>query len=1081
MLVGNLSNAQQSDWENEQVIGINKEEGHAFYIPYGNIKQALNNYPEASPFYVSLNGTWKFNWVKHPDLAPLNFYKPDVDVSYWDNINVPSNWEVEGYGIPNYTNSTYAFTNGFDVHPPLVMEDIYPEEYTKNELPNPVGSYRREFDVPENWDGREVFIHFGGVQSAMYVWVNGQKVGYSEGSMTPAEFNVTKYLKPGKNTLAVKVFRWSDGSYLEGQDFWLLSGIYRDVFLYSVPKTHLWDYFLQAELSDDYKKATLHSKLEFRNFGSKGTYQLEALLVEKGASINKAKKLYSLPVNKVSKKGLSVDMKTNVDGIKLWSAEEPNLYDVLFVLKAPSGNIAEVIRTNFGFRDIEIKDQQLFVNGKSIYFKGANRCETNPYGGRVMNKELMLKDIQLMKQMNMNTVRTSHYPNHPIWYELCDEYGLYVVAEANVESHGMARNPEDRLGNTISWQKAHVDRNVRSVERDKNHPSIIMWSMGNEAGSGQNFAAAYKAIKDIDQERPVHYEGDSENADVESGMYKTMGSLKRLGKSKDPKPFFLCEYAHAMGNGPGSVKEYCEMFEKYPRLIGGCIWDWVDQGIARPVPGNPSETYFAYGGDYGDRPTRWNFLMNGLTTSDRQVTSKMLHVKHVYQYIKIKPIDILQGKIEVENTYQFINLNKFNLSWELTCDGRAIQSGSIGQLDIKAGDKAEVAIPFIKPELSAGAEYFLNISFTLANDEKWAHKGYEMADEQFSVAYEKVPAEEMSLEGVGAISFNDKDDVVTINGKLFSVTFNKSVGVITDYTYGATELIKTKPEAIYGVKQESPVVYTDTITQEEVAGPQLNLYRAPTDNDLSNGRGLGVSWLKLQLDKQLPNVHSFDVQQISKQEVEVKTSVNYITPAGYSTKTENIYSVFANGVIKVKAVVTPDAENGLQILPRIGHILQMPKDFEMVEYFGAGPFESYSDRIEGAFIGHYKSTVTDMVEHYARPQEMGNRSEVRWFTVTNRDGVGLQFVADSTYINFSALHYTPVDLHRANYAYELSQRNETIITIDAAHHGLGSASCGPGALRPYYLETKPVEISYELRPFDVRMGEKENLGRLKIQ
>jgi len=1080
MFLTTYTYAQQNDWENEQVIGINKEEGHAFYVPYGNAKQALDNYADASPYYLNLNGTWKFYWVKHPDLAPDNFYKPSTDVSYWDDIEVPSNWEIKGYGIPNYTNSTFAFTNGFDVHPPLVMEDTYPEEYTKNELPNPVGSYRRNFTIPENWDGREVFIHFDGVQSAMYVWVNGQKVGYSEGSMTPAEFNITKYLKSGNNTLAVKVYRWSDGSYLEGQDFWLLSGIYRDVFLFSVPKTHLWDYFLTADLSDDYKSATLNSKLEFKNFGDKGTYQLEALLLEKGASIEKAQKLYSLPVKNVSKKGIVIEKKTEIPSVKLWSAEEPNLYDVLFVLKSPDGKTAEVLRSNFGFRKIEIKDQQLYVNGKSVYLKGANRCETNPWGGRVMNKALMLQDIKMMKQANMNVVRTSHYPNHPEWYELCDEYGLYVVAEANVESHGTAKNEEDRLGDVASWQKAHVDRNIRSVERDKNHPSILMWSMGNEGGHGQNFAAAYKAIKAIDTTRPVHYQGDNEHADIESEMYSTLGTLKRRGKSDDPRPFFLCEYAHAMGNGPGSLKEYCEMFEEYPRLIGGCIWDWVDQGIAKPVPGNPSETYFAYGGDYGDRPTRWNFLMNGLTTPDRQVTPKLLHVKKVYQFIKIKPVDLLNGKVEVENDYQFINLNKYNVSWELSCDGTIIQAGELGRLDIKAGEKMQIDIPVEKPALRPGAEYFLNVSFKLANEEQWANKGFEMAYEQMAMPYEKLAPSLIDSDEYGAVKVEENGDDVSVFGRVFRVSFNKKVGAITNYIYKSTPLLETKEEAVYGVKKEADVVFVDTITDEIVSGPRLTLYRAPTDNDLSNGRGIAMKWENYKLGNLVESVKSFEYTIVNDNQVEVTTNLSYDSPTGYHAEAKTVYTILSNGIIKVKSHVIPDNDSKMQLLPRIGHVLQMPCGFEIVDYLGAGPFENYNDRIDGASVGCYNTTVTNMEEFYARPQEMGNRSEVRWFTVTNRAGVGFQFVADSTNLNFSALHYRATDLNEANYPYELKQRPETIITLDVAHLGLGSASCGPPALKQYYLKPEPRDISYEIRPYDVLMGKKDELARKVI-
>jgi len=1071
LIVTNITFAQQHDWENEQVIGINKEAPHSFYVPYSTAEQALQGFHDASPYYVSLNGTWKFNWVKHPDLAPDNFYLPETDVNYWDNIEVPSNWQIKGYGKPIYTNTIYPFAK----NPPFIMNGDVPEDYTINELPNPVGSYRRDFEVPENWDGREVFIHFDGVQSAMYVWVNGQKVGYSEGSMTPAEFNITQYLKPGNNTLAVKVYRWSDGSYLECQDFWRLSGIYRDVFLFSVPKIHLWDYFMTADFPEDFSKATLNTNLEFRNFGEKANYKIEAYLAEKGKGLEGAQKLFEQDLKDVSKKGLVHDFKTEIQSPKLWSAEVPNLYDAVFVLKSPDGEIVEVLQSNFGFRKIEIKDQQLFVNGKSVILKGVNRHEWDPYNGRTVSTELMKKDIELIKQFNINTVRTSHYPNHPYFYRLCDEYGIYVVSEANVESHGMGWNKAEGLAQKPSWERAMVDRNVRSVERDKNHPSIITWSMGNESLSGPNFAAAYKAIKEIDNTRPVHYSQDNDNADIESEMYQTISSMEKRGESEDPKPFFLCEYAHAMGNGPGSVKEYCEVYDKYPRLIGGCIWDWVDQGIARPVPGKPDEIYFAYGGDYGDRPTRFNFVMNGLTSPDRQITPKMQNVKKCYQYIKLSAIDLLKGKINIENKYRFINLNQFDVSWDLSCDGTVIQSGFLGKIDLNPGMKTEISIPFDKPNLLGGAEYFLKVHFTLAKDELWAKSGHEVAYEQFKIPYPaEMVSESVDLDETSAVVVQEEGDLLILKSNTFSVTFNKKAGAITDYVFLSENLIKTQPEAIYGKKAGSPVIFWDLETDELVSGPQLNLYRAPNDNDVANGRGFIWQWNKNQIDQLTHKVDSFSFREINEKSIEVFFSVSSTTPAEYEAKSNTRYTVFSNGIIQVEATIEPSDK--LSNLPRIGHILQMPKGFEYVEYFGAGPYENYRDRLEGSLIGRYKTTVSDMEEFYARPQDMGNRGEVRWVSITNHNGTGLMFVADSL-LNFSTLHYRPQDLNKANYPYELKARPETIITIDAAHMGLGSAACGPGPLPEYFLDNDKISFQYEIRPYCNSMGDKASLSR----
>ncbi|MDX1315024.1 MAG: glycoside hydrolase family 2 TIM barrel-domain containing protein, partial [Eudoraea sp.] len=497
-LVTLLAGAQTNDWENQAIISINKEAPHATYIPYSDIDQALREVPGNSPWYQSLNGTWKFNWVSHPDMRLVDFYKTNYDVSYWDDIIVPSNWQLQGYGKPIYTNVRYPFSK----NPPKILGPA-PKGFTKNELPNPVGAYKRDFTVPEEWDGREIFVHFAGVKSAFYLWINGVKVGYSQGSMTPAEFNITDYVTAGENTIAVEVYRWSDGSYLEDQDFWRLSGIYRDVFLYAAPEVHLWDYFLKSELADDFKTAKFIADLEFKNFGKGGKVKLETYLLDDGKKFRNEKPLLVTEINSVSKKnGYKTSISATIDNPKLWSAEVPDLYNVVFVLKDSEDKVLEVLSSTYGFRKIEIKDQQLWVNGKSVLLKGVNRHEHDPFTGRYVSLESMLKDVLLFKQFNVNTVRTSHYPNHPDFYKLCDRYGVYVIDEANVESHGMGYGKES-LGHDVSWQKAHVDRQLRMVERDKNHPSIIMWSMGNEAGPGVNFEACREAILKIDESRPI--------------------------------------------------------------------------------------------------------------------------------------------------------------------------------------------------------------------------------------------------------------------------------------------------------------------------------------------------------------------------------------------------------------------------------------------------------------------------------------------------------------------------------------------------------------------------------------------------
>ncbi|TKG88140.1 DUF4981 domain-containing protein [Puteibacter caeruleilacunae] len=1064
--------AQNHDWENEQIIGINKEVAHSYYIPYENINQAIADYPNNSAWYQSLNGDWKFNWVKHPDLRPKDFFKTDFDVSYWDDIPVPSNWQMHGYGKPIYTNVPYPFKK----KPPFIMEEV-PDHFTKKELPNPVGSYRREFELPGNWTEREVFVHFAGVKSAMYVWINGQKVGYSQGSMTPAEFNITKYLKPGKNIIAAEVYRWSDGSYLEDQDFWRLSGIYRDVFLYAVPKMHLWDFFMNTTFNEDFSKAKLKTTLSFKNFGANGIYNVEAFLVEKGELLDPTQPLFTTPVRKVSRtKGLTIDIEKEILNPKLWSAEIPNLYDMVFVVKDPIGKIVEVLQSNFGFRHIAIKDQQLWINGKSVLLKGVNRHEHDPYDGRAVSIESMIKDIELFKQFNVNTVRTCHYPDHPEFYELCDKYGIYVVNEANLESHGMGYGKES-LGHVESWQEAHVDRQIRMVERDKNHPSVIMWSLGNEAGPGINFEACARAIRNIDTSRPIHYERYNEVADVESIMYPSVEHLIKEGKEKDSKPFFMCEYAHAMGNAVGNLKEYWDAIEKYDRLIGGCIWDWVDQGLAKPIPGNQEETFFAYGGDYVDRPADWNFCINGLTTADRQITPKMEEMKKVYQYIGFEPQDLLNGNVLIKNKYQFLNLKKFAIDWELTCDGSIIQAGVLPTLDLPAGESTTLTIPFKQPQLKAGAEYFLKVSSTLVTDEVWAERGHTVAWEQFKIPFEVPDAIVMNTENLDELAVDDQKNNLTISSKQFHVVFNKQVGTITDLQYMNTKVLDTDHVAINGIKAETPMLTWDTNHNKRIAGPLVNIFRAPVDNDYLFGRGHGPQWRKNKLAHLSTEVKSFKFQKRDAHSAVVNVEIKSTSETNYSIITNTKYIVWSNGCIDVQTTFNPDQAKWP--LAKLGFLMEMPEGFEHVEYFGAGPHENYIDRKTSAAVGRYKDNVSNMFEDYVRPQDMGNRCDVRWVTITNRKGSGMMIVG-ADLLNFSALHYTPWDLEKANHPYELTPRKETIITVDAAHCGLGGGSCGPGPMKRYLLNTKELKFRYSIRPYNRYLGDKADVARINL-
>ncbi len=1045
----------QHDWENEQVIGINKEDPHSHYVPYATVGQAIDDVKENSPNYLALNGIWKFNWVKHPNLRPVDFYKNDFDTKAWDEITVPSCWELNGYGTPIYTNITYPF----EQNPPYVMGNP-PSTYTQNEEPNPVGSYKRDFTIPETWNGNEIMLHFEGVKSAFYIWVNGQKVGYSQGSCTPAEFDITDYVKTGQNNISVEVYRWSDGSYLEDQDYWRLSGIYRDVYLYSVPKIHIWDYSLTSTFNDNLSEANLTIDLELKNYGGEGSQTCDVYLTKYGQMPDGNSVIATIPIKQVSaKNGLDISKTVTVESPELWSAEIPNLYQVVFVLKDAEGETTEVISTHYGFRKIEIKDQQLWVNNKSVKLKGVNRHEHDPVTGRTVTLETMIRDVELFKQFNINTVRTSHYANDPDFLKLCDIYGVYVIDEANVESHGMGFG-EASLARVESWQKAHVDRVVRMVERDKNLPSVIMWSHGNEAGGGINFTACTEAVKEIDSSRPVHYEGYSECADVESTMYPSLVRVDEEANSDDSKPFFICEYAHAMGNAVGNLQEYWDLIYNNDRLIGACIWDWVDQGLAKEIPGKEGEYFYAYGGDYGDQPNLSNFCINGLTTPDRQITPKMEEVKKVYQNVFFEAVDLSTGKISIENGNLFINLNQYELTWELMCNGKQVQNGTLGSIEIAPGTSKEIIVPYSVN--SSNAEYFINLYFTLKKDEIWAEAGHVVASSQMQLPGSSYMAETANMEDMSPLKLGEGDEDVTISGINFKMVFGKSAGTITYLEYYGSKIIESAKRDIPqmgmsgrgSVSNEKPKV-----EYERIGGPVLNAYRAPTDNDKGF---VGLSEIGKQLANLSTEVTEFIVEAINDKTIKIKIDAKSSVTAGYYIATQSIYTVHGNGSVDIQTTFLP--ENSDVSLPKLGLISELCPGYENVEYYGAGPFENYVDRKSAAFIGRYDTTVDDMFVPYIKPQDCGNRADVRWFSISNHSGYGM-LVSSPDLMNFSALHYTPKDLSVAAHPYELTKIDNTILTIDTAVRGLGNGSCGPGTIDRYIISPEETTFNYSIAPY----------------
>ncbi|HKG13760.1 MAG TPA: glycoside hydrolase family 2 TIM barrel-domain containing protein, partial [Pyrinomonadaceae bacterium] len=706
------------DWENPRVFAINKEPAHATLTPYADERAALDADSKPSVFVRPLDGAWKFHWSRRPEERPADFYKPDFDANAWREIRVPSNWEMEGYGTPIYSNITYPFKRDA----PRVTEEP-PREWTAYKERNPVGSYRRTFEVPAEWAGRQIFLTFGGVSSAFYVWVNGERVGYSEDSRLPSEFNVTSYIRPGANLVAVEVYRWSDGSYMEDQDFWRMSGIFRSVRLVSRAPLHVRDFYARTTLDAAYRDATLKLKVELKNSSERDAHAtVEAKLLD--AHGRAAFRALTKTADATRQSGAALEFEQKVSNPLKWSAEEPNLYTLLLTLKGAGGRVLEVIPWRVGFRASEIRDGQLLFNGKPIVIKGANRHEHDPDTGQVVTRERMVQDIKLMKQHNLNAVRTSHYPNVEEWYDLCDRLGLYVLDEANIESHGYGANDEQRISAGEDFREAHVSRVSGTIERDKNHPSVFIFSMGNEAGYGRNFVAARGWAKGHYPEFILSYEsGDSRHADVFSPMYtKPQDLLPQWEKYGQGKPQFLVEYAHSMGNSDGNLPEYWAEIESHRQLHGGFIWDWVDQGIRRKDA--DGREFWAYGGDFGDVPNDDNFCTNGLVLPDRTPHPTILEVKKVYQYVKVEPVDLAAGRVRVRNKYLFRDLSFLGGTWRLEENGALLQSGALPPLKTAPGASEELTLAVRRPRLKHDAEYFLKVTFALAADEPWARKGH---------------------------------------------------------------------------------------------------------------------------------------------------------------------------------------------------------------------------------------------------------------------------------------------------------------------------------------------------------------------
>ena len=1030
-----------NDWENPDVVGRNKEPAHCTYLPFEDTQTALRGDSTQSPFYKSLNGVWKFNWVRKPADRPMDFFRNDYDVSQWDNIEVPANWELQGYGVPIYTDVDYPFP----ANPPHI-----PHEY------NPVGSYRKNFSIPKSWKGRQVFLYFGGVKSAMYIWINGKEVGYSQGSKTPAEFNITRFIRDGENTLSVEVYRWSDGAYLEDQDYWKISGIERDVYLFSTPNVMIRDFFTLAEIDEFYVDGQLKVTVEVKNYLSRAQNKYWVQM-----------QLYDVNNRPVFEKSLSTEIEFEESGEaevrferiiknpRKWSAETPYLYSTVLSLVNESGKILEVVACRTGFRRVEIKGGQLLVNGYPIMIKGVNRHEHEPETGRVVSEEYMMKDIRLMKQFNINAVRTSHYPNVPRWYELCDRYGLYVIDEANIESHGMGYHPDRTLGNNPDWKKAHLERTIRMVERDKNHPSIIIWSLGNEAGDGVNFEATYSWIKKRDPSRPVQYEqaGIFPHTDIVCPMYRQTHHLEvYLRRGLENRPLIMCEYAHAMGNSIGNLQDYWDYFEKHRELQGGFIWDWVDQGLL--ATNEAGEAFWAYGGDFGPpgTPSEKNFCINGLVFPDRKLHPHIWEVKKVYQYIKIKPVDLRTGQVEILNTYDFTNIDIFDAVWTVTGDGEEIANGEIPRMDIPPHHSQMVILPLsgIRPE--PGKEYFLKLSFTLREPTSLLPEAHEVAWEQFKLPLSK-PVPEVDKKKLPKLSLDIIGRNLEVKGRNFSVVFDQTTGEISSWMFKNTELIKD--------------------------GPVPNFWRAPTDNDFGWDMPQRLQvWKKAGPER---TVRKVTAERVNAREV--KIDVVSSIPAGES-KYFTSYRVFGSGDIIVSNRFLPGTTE-LPEMARFGMIITLPVEFENVIWYGRGFHENYWDRKTGAPVGIYSAKVMDLYHPYIRPQENGNRTDVRWVALTNDKGVGLLAVG-MPLLNISAHHFRDDDIDPGleksqRHTYHVKKRELITLKLDHRQMGVGGDTSWGERARPhpeYRLLVKEYSYSFRLCPFS---KEKDSPGALSRQ
>ncbi|MCS7314831.1 MAG: glycoside hydrolase family 2 TIM barrel-domain containing protein [Bryobacterales bacterium] len=1047
---------QRPEWDNPAVVAVNREKPRSTMMIYPDAQLARAGDRTRSPWFLSLNGKWKFHWSANPASRPADFHRSDFDDSRWALIPVPSNWQLHGYDIPIYTNAIYPFP--YDPKgPPIVPKQR-----------NPVGSYRTKFRLPAAWAGRQIFLVFDGVDSAFYVWVNGQKVGYSEDSRTPAEFNITRYVKPDENLLAVEVYRFPDGAYLEDQDMWRLSGIYRDVYLWSTADRHIRDFEVRTEFDEALRDATLRVGAELVQYAgapAKASVTLELL----DAAGKPAIEPHVLRTQTSPGSATQLEFSVPVKAPQKWSAETPYLYKLLLTLRDAAGRVIEVIPWNVGFREVRIRGGRLLVNGRPILLKGVNRHEHSPDTGHYLTTQEMVRDIVLMKRHNVNAVRTSHYPNAPAWYDLCDRYGLYVMDEANIETHGYGgRNPRNRLSHDPEWRTAYLDRVERMIERDKNHASVIIWSLGNESGDGPNIAAAYQWAKRRDPTRPVHYEGssslDGPNSDLNSFMYATPDEMVRHAQNRPHMPLILCEYTHAMGNSNGGLKEYWDIFYSGGNAQGAFVWDWVDQGLRQPVPAeyrktSRRDTFFAYGGWWeakaGVRHDD-NFCMNGLVSADRTVRPGLLAIKYVYRYLHAAPVDLVSGRVRIKNWHDFLNAAEHVEGfWEVKAEGQAIASGRLPELDLQPRQERVFQLPLPRIQPQPGMEYWLDLRFLTRRELPWAPKGHELAWEQFRLPV-AAPARSANPASLPPLDMDEQGDEVRFSGKDFVLTFDRHLALFTAWSYKGIKLVER--------------------------GGMPDFWRAMTDNDRGAWKAVGRTWVKDPARNFLLWREAGAKWQPEEVQVErldtrrARISIRARLPVGGSTYSLT-YTIHGSGDLLVEASYQPGA-GPVPMMPRFGMEWVLAPGLERMTWYGRGPAATYPDR-NFERIGVYSSTVDAEWVEYSRPQENGNKTEVRWIALTNEKGVGLLAVGMPE-LSAAATHYTKAEIEEADYSFKLKRRPETYLNLDYRQMGVGgmdSWSENALPLPAYRLPgDKPYAYRYRLTPVEGDPGAKARVA-----